>query len=378
MSEAIIARRKGGSSVNVSKVLKTETITGSTNWTVPSAINNSFDVRIFGGGGGADEHETGGGGGWMNNATLTLTPGTNIYITIGAGGTSNGYTGGTSSFGTYLSANGGTVGLGSSSGGDFGSGAGYRGYQFSGGGAFRSGGNGGTYGGAGGGFNEGGSGNTYGGGGGCRFGISEYSWGAHGGNGGTYGGGGGGGYMHKYYIRNDSEIYMYNVSGGIGGTYGGNGGTGFNNAEDGTNTSTWTNVANVNGVLLRGWGRAGSSVHNEVNFTSSSMVNAYASGGGGGFGGNGGKSNFEYEGDYYVVMYTGGGGGYGGHGGNNCGGGGGYFSRGGNNIGGGGGYGRGGDNSYAAGYGGGGGGYGNVNGGGGICIIQYYAWEVQM
>ena len=131
MSEAIIARRSGGLRLKVSKSLRTETITFNTNWTVPNAINNAFDVRIFGGGG-RGASSGGGGGGWMNNATLTLTPGDNISITIGAGGNNEFHrTGGTTSFGTYLSANGGeTLNGGSGGGGEYGgiNGKGGRGY----------------------------------------------------------------------------------------------------------------------------------------------------------------------------------------------------------------------------------------------------------
>ena len=195
MSEAIITRR--GYGPNGKPELRTETITGSTTWVVPSAIRSNISVRIFGGGGGGNRG--GGGGGWMNNGEFNIAGGTSIQITIGSGGNRNGgssgggTTGGTTSFGTWLSANGGegdrgnNGGNGGSGGGGWGTGGG-TGYQFGGGGSgseISDGdkdyaavcGNGGTWGG--------------GGGAGCRYGY----WG-HGGHGGQYGGGGGGAAMY--------------------------------------------------------------------------------------------------------------------------------------------------------------------------------------
>ena len=145
MAEAIISRRGSNQSgPKVNKVLRTETITGNTNWTVPISVNNEFSVRIFGGGGVSP-----GGGGWMNNGEFTLTPNDTIQITIGRGGNwQNRYqhTGGTSSFGTYLSAVGGDELNGGSGGG-----GGGIGYQFGGGGGSYNGGRGGIWGGGGGG-----------------------------------------------------------------------------------------------------------------------------------------------------------------------------------------------------------------------------------
>ena len=47
MSEAIISRR--GWTAAGKPELRTETITGSTTWTVPQAIRSNISVRIFGG-----------------------------------------------------------------------------------------------------------------------------------------------------------------------------------------------------------------------------------------------------------------------------------------------------------------------------------------
>ena len=121
--------------------LQTELITSSRTWTVPNHAGDVY-VRIFGGGGGGSVtriydnpddvyYGAGGGGGWMNNAILTLEPGTNISITIGAGGvrgntggTKSGNAGGSTFFGSYLSANGGG-GANMANGGNGGQAGGY-------------------------------------------------------------------------------------------------------------------------------------------------------------------------------------------------------------------------------------------------------------
>ena len=418
MAEAIIAKSSSinadeinnivQNAINNSKTLvhKTEIINESTVWQVPNGvINNQFEVRIFGGGGGGacyvenrgGVNGCGGGGGWMNNAILTLEPFSEISISIGGGSpayynnevtdartTLRGDSGGTTSFGTYLSANGGGFGyasysgtkikygggIGGSGGGGIynnGSREGCTGYQFGGGGGRDwlncPAGNGGTWGGGGGGAYKGGRGGTYGGGGGGAN---------YGGNGGTWGGGGG---SNGPYGRK--------------GTYGGNGGNNTVDAQNGTNTYTYNNVD----VTLRGWGRAGNECGGGGGYGGNGGTNY---GGGGGYGGNGG-TNYGGGGGYGGSGgdSNGGGGGYFSHGGNNNGGGGGYYGKGGNNSGGGGGYGKGGegkvqkssDTSLADGlYGGGGGwGYGTVNykndyifvgkGGDGLCIIQYWKYE---
>ena len=96
----------------------------------------------------------------MNNGEFNLSEGETVLITMGEGGiggTGSGYqTGGTSSFGTYLSANGASLSEGSSGGGAPSSGdsSGRSGTQFGGGGAMSTydgiGGSGGIWGGGGG------------------------------------------------------------------------------------------------------------------------------------------------------------------------------------------------------------------------------------
>ena len=146
--------------------LVTNIITSNSSFTMPSdAKDNQIFVRIFGGGGGGaytryyyspgsryEYNCGGGGGGWMNNSWLTITPGTLVSVTIGAGGAcgtrynKNANAGGTTSFGSYLSAAGGSGAWINSTnyifGGNGGSGGGGeqggRGYQFGGGGSFSS------------------------------------------------------------------------------------------------------------------------------------------------------------------------------------------------------------------------------------------------
>ena len=418
MAEAIISRRGGGSSTGGN--LQTELITSNKTWVVPAHIGN-ISVRLFGGGASGSAKTAGnyawemygGGSGWMNNGEFNnISNGSIIQITIGTGGsptaTESGgkyiynYTsksGGTSSFGTYLSANGGSGKDGGAGGGGSlasnyylytsGTVRGGIGYQFGGGGMCTYmeyysdkqgpnsciGGNGGTWGGGGGAFS---GANSLG---------QRYDGYTNGGKGGTYGGGGFGG------VQWPGQGYYSSAVNGKGGTYGGNGGTTridtvFNQtaniaAENGTNTMSISSVVDN----CKGYGRIDN--YSNANLTCLSGGGGYGGnggggcGGGGGYGGNGGDG-----GSYYSPTGTGGGGGYGrggdgGDGGTHSGGGGGgYYSRGGDggylSVGGGGGFGCGADRNNTAGFGGGGAiGYYNVTedkfkGGDGICIIQYY------
>lgn len=394
MAEAIISRRGKANGSSGRGELITQTFSANTSFNVPAAINNSFYVTIFGGGGGSNGiNSAGGGGGWMNNGELELTAGSVVPITIGKGGNFNSQSGGTSSFGAYLSANGGsgqttiynvtsrrtfiacTGGNGGAGGGAYicsfsfeNNYKGGTGFQFGGGGPY---GNGGAYGGGGGGIAVSGNENV-------RF------------NDGT----------------TDTSASYSGLSYGIGGTYGGNGGgrLNFRNNSETLNTSgrNGTNTINDSNIVENlqgpGFGGIGSRLY------SHRSNNSYAGGGGGGYGGNGGTTtnNFIYTRDNcydgialrpggyysayngYQIFYicgSGGGGGYKADGGSGngyaSGGGGGYgqYGHGGNGIhlkggGGGGSYGKGADNS-SAGFGGGG--CGDIVGGDGICIIQYYA-----
>jgi len=396
MSEAVISRRggsgSGGGKINGIESV-TEVIVQNTSYTIPNHIGN-ISVRIFGGGGGGGPWG-GGGGGWMNNGEFNINNGSTVSITIGTGGGWK-YTGSATSFGTYLSANGGRGGDGG--GGDGGSGGGGgsqgtkggNGYQFGGGG-------GGTHGGTTS-SSSGGDGGIWGGGGGHT--VNGYGDGYHGGNGGYYGGGGGGvsSYLNSAGIGgwyNDNGTWKQSGLGGNGGYPGGSSWSGVTgNAEDGTNTIGWINIEG----FLQGDGKA-PTYYNTFNTSNSQFYNENYGwyGGGGGFGGRGGIEKGSWQ---WSPAQTGGGGGYGGNGGNYggggggygkgadggdyCGGGGGgYFSKGGTGwtdhygiCGGGGGYGRGGtwssNSLYVEEPGFGGGGGQNQAGGSGICIIQYY------
>lgn len=329
------------------RVFKKELITKTTTWTAPEGIEGgTVDVLLFGGGqhgeGGAyGFYHQGGGGGHMAHKAIPVISNKKYTITIGEGGKFfNNAGGGVTSFDALLSANGGAGGHGGTGGG---------------GGSYTVTGGDGSYGGGGGG---GGSGKDVGG--------KE----PHGGDGGTYGGGGGAG--------SGSDASW--PAAGTGGQYGGSGGVRSKNGANGTDT---TNIA---GLEFRGDGKGGTGHEGPSGKLS-------GGGGGGGYGGRGGDAFDPSSSDDYGA--GGGGGGYGANGGDGGiyggGGGGGYGGKGGLGRyggGGGGGYGLNG-NGGAGGYsslagavggiaaGGGGGGYSadGGNGGDGICILTYWAWE---
>lgn len=95
------------------------TFAASTNFTVPLGVTLMRATVIGGGGGGGGSNGSyagaGGGAGGFASGTLAVTPGTSVAITVGAGGLGGAAgvsapTGGTSSFGTLLSATGGQGG----------------------------------------------------------------------------------------------------------------------------------------------------------------------------------------------------------------------------------------------------------------------------
>ena len=380
MSEAIISRRgsKQGDP-STSYVYRMQMYTSSNMFTAPNATNNTFHITMIGGGGGgqSNNYGSGGGSGWMNFGDIELNYGQIVPITVGAGG-SAGQSGGSSSFGTYLSANGGETGTNN------------------------HGGNGGAGGGGGESGAGGGIGFQFGGGGSGAVHISDYNdmmqdgyQGRHGksfakgGDGGPWGGGGGSGGFGRTasspidiyfgwdpdyeHYANETMPFPSNYGSyttetvkanffkryGNGGTYGGNGGGPLficttNNViwdnskpQNGTNTFSWSNV-NAN---YRGYGRAGSRFgyvteensreNSRRDWDDYNVVWYSGAGGGGGYGGNGGSSQESIE---WSNSGAGGGGGYGANGGNGSWG---WWARVGvGDI-------RGGD-----GYGGGGGGYG--------------------
>lgn len=98
----------------------TNTTPGSTTWTKPANLV-SIKVTVVAGGGGASSGTRGGGGG---GAAISYIPAPSIpgpvAVTVGAGGVSPTFTGGTSSFGAFLSATGGgTSGGGTGSNGTY-------------------------------------------------------------------------------------------------------------------------------------------------------------------------------------------------------------------------------------------------------------------
>ena len=120
----------------------TQVITSSTTWTVPNGINQVQVFLVGGGGGGGynagmwdEEHSGyGGGGGYTTTKTVSVTPGQQIPIVIGAGGRGylrqSGDDGSATSFGSVI-AQGGRYGSwrllsGTSNGGSGGGGAGIR------------------------------------------------------------------------------------------------------------------------------------------------------------------------------------------------------------------------------------------------------------
>lgn len=306
--------------------LKWEKITTSKTWTVPAAAGQVFRIAVVGGGGGGCMYGNlrsgtcacgGAAGGNIKIETLTLPKGEEIQIICGAGGKGtdgeNGGKGGDTSFGTYISAEGGNGGnykegnrvegyVVAVNGADGETGGGAAGISVDVGG---NGGNGGTYGGGGGGYGKKGNG----------------------GNGGTYGGGGGGG-------------GGLNASGGKGGTFGGDGG---DYGEDGgghTNYGIERNGGNgTPGTFteLDKWFTEGKMSGDGLGGVPTESVSG--GGGGGGFGGNGGSTGSGYN----MISNGGGGGGYGGNGGTGT-----YEST----------------SDYLGGGGGGGGGYGGAGGNG--------------
>ena len=218
-------------------------ITTSQTWTVPTGVTE-IAVRLFGGGGGGYSSGGGGGGGHMAYKVFTVTPGTSYTITIGSGGAASG-DGGSTIFGSLLTARGGD----------------------------------------GGGSNTGGSGGT---GGGCKQN-------GYGGNA-SYGGGGGG---YKNWASFESTIQS-----GFAGVYGGTGGgdsesttatSGFE-SNGGTNTNKTSSSngssANVYPNATGGGGGYKADGGDGYYYYTTSSTPSFGGGGGGGWeGGKGGSTS---------------------------------------------------------------------------------------
>jgi len=218
------------------------TTPGNHTFTVPAGVTSVSVVCVGGGGGG--NVGGGGGGGLRYKNGLAVTPGQAITVTVGAGGGPR-QAGGSSSFGTFITAYGGATGPGAGDGGTGGGGFGGDGggtggaggpwdggnYGGGGGGAAGYSGNGGTggRGGSGGGLTGGTAGAGGGGGGGAGWGgagggVGLFGMGANG-EGGTLRSGGGGG---SGGANGSAQAGFY---AGTGGAFGG-GGAGQHNGED--------------------------------------------------------------------------------------------------------------------------------------------------
>lgn len=301
---------------------------------VPNGVS-TVHVLLMGGGGSGYTYTTkngysgaGGGGGYFSEADIDVNPREIVMVTIGKGGiapdgVSGSTAGGASSFGIYLSADGG----------------------------------------AGGGSNEGGSGGS----GGGSNGDSSSS--AVGGTGGLFGGGGSG--------------YYFSSVGGFSGALGGDGGRAGRDGGAGVDTSKldvmWPGVAPGGVGYGSPGGAGGGGGYGAPGGAGGEAVDDAAyhggCGGGGGYGapgGAGGNTSKDTKADTSGAGGGGGGGGYGPAGKGGKGGDGGGYG----NVGG-----RGENGGIAAG-GGGAGGFNTIgsttlkganggNGGDGICIVTY-------
>lgn len=328
----------------------------STQWYAPKAVNQLFRVFCVGGGGaggnGSDQFYStgdyagggGGGSGYTAIKDLTITEGTLLSIICGAGGIAS--DGGTTSFGSYITANGGKKGSDATT--------------------TKCG--------------DGGNGGAGGGGGASKYGSSTIVSG-NGGDGGQVGGGGGGGKTadksqpagtggdygwYKTYKSNGMPGPQFYL--GLGGTPGVLAKSSgfafkfplstvlFDQSVIKCNDYGTNDDGTLYNVGEGGRGSKGGDANGNTAFS--------GAGGGGGFCGNGGKG----------VHGGGGGGGYCGNGGKahyGGGGGGGFFSNGGDSY----------SPAYNSNYGGGGGGgffsdgqngvftYGGNGGDGGVLIM---------
>ncbi|MBU3608906.1 filamentous hemagglutinin N-terminal domain-containing protein, partial [Polynucleobacter nymphae] len=227
-------------------------------WTANATISGAQLLVVGGGGGGGNWGGSGGGGGGgavVSSNTVNLSSGSSYSVQVGSGGLV-GSSGGTSSFGSILSAAGGSGGsLSSGNGGASGDGTpgGTSGIYGSGGGYIYNGG--GRRSGSSG---SGGSNDSGAGGSGTLSSITGSSI--------YYGGGGGGGY--------------YLISGGAGGNGGGGGGAGqWGTPTGGNGTNNLGGGGGGNAVFSGGSGQGGSGLV-VLNYSSSPRALVINSGSG--------------------------------------------------------------------------------------------------
>lgn len=286
-------------SISLSPTAVGTVLTLSSAGTLKVPLSGKYHVLVIGGGGGGG-NSYGGGSGEVADDTLQLTASESYAIEIGSGGTGGNNStpgaGGATSFGTLLSASGGSEGTGGSGGGGSAGGGGGTGNAYGGGGGAGKNTNSGS--------SSGGTGVTANGGsGGSRdvsptvggAGISEtnsfYAGDATGGGrAGSRGGGGGGGGRGatggKGGSGSSSYAWACGGGGGGGGVAGGNGGAGG----AGSTSSSKFNPG-MGGI---GLGAGGGGAPGRV---SGSSGTTGGGGGGGGLGtgtyaSNGGTSRF--------------------------------------------------------------------------------------
>ncbi|MEI8256018.1 MAG: MopE-related protein, partial [Deltaproteobacteria bacterium] len=249
------------------------TTVGTSLFTVPAGVTQVSVVVVGGGGAGtAGTGNIGGGGGgglcYLNN--ITVVPGSNIPVVVGAGGT-GGTAGGASSFNGTLIANGG-AGSNTATGGAGGNGSG---------GTCFTGGTGGSFTGGGGPYHAGGGGaagytGNGGNGGWATGGLPACPTASTAGSGGGGGGGGGG-----------SDLF--NCGGGYGGGGGGVGLTGLGTSgAAGANTCTSYNNPAGN-TQCAGWGYPGQGGSTGTAASGAGGIYNTATGTGTGSGGAGGS-----------------------------------------------------------------------------------------
>ena len=84
----------GWPGIQTAKAVSTETFTTTTTWTAPTGVTSVTAEVWGGGGGGGGENATtdgggGGGGGGYSQSVVTVVPGNNYTVTVGAAGTGN-------------------------------------------------------------------------------------------------------------------------------------------------------------------------------------------------------------------------------------------------------------------------------------------------
>jgi hypothetical protein len=266
--------------------------TTSGTFTVPMGVS-SITIEVIGGGGaGSKNGGGGGGGGGYAKGTYSVTPNTNLAVTIGAGGVRDPdpIDGGTTSVGTLISATGGKTGVTSGYGGGGAGGVGM-------GTINRTGGNGGSglftyFGGGGGGAAGSTSDGTNGANtasSGCPIGVAA---GGTGGGSPAGDGGTGGGFLSAGCNTPQSPTNGQNYGGGGGAGHGTNASE-FGRGADGYCKITWVSPIQIFTT---------SGTYTVPTGVTAIEIEVIGGGGGGGFNGGGGGGGGGYaKGTYNVT-----------------------------------------------------------------------------